>query len=328
MKKATDKSPKLAPTTPRRAIPPIGRANSIGRSATPQSGRGPALGTFTLDKSRASMSADASGKQIKVFPPVNPSGKEKAFWDRARVAARSRSSTPRSGAYWSMRSAVTENMPERPFTAQSTLGSMFNGNLDILRNNDVSGIATTMFPAVLPRAATTATSTSMGDDSDSEIQDIDMQEFIDIDDSGSESDDHQSTPVASPGQSDIFESFTSLGPSRSDSGTGLLDHLEKNRGLVGSFRRNQTQVKHVSSLASNAAERASTSEYNALQKGRRSAANTPMTPARKKHPSQDMGLTGAGIRKSVSSPLAGRRPRSRGSSQSGVQQTLSPSIMR
>jgi len=273
------------------------------------------------------MSADASGKQLKVFPPANPSDKDKAFWDRARLAARSRSSTPRSGAYWSVRSPMADSIPERPFTAQSTLGSMFNGNLDILRNNDVSGIAADMFPAVLPRAATVATSTVVDDDSEADIEDIDMQEFLDIEDSGSESDEH-STPVLSPGHPDPFESFTSLGSSRNDSGAGLLDHLDKNRGLVGSFRRNQTQAKHVSSLASNAAKRASTSEYNALQKGRRAAANTPMTPARKKRHSQDLSLTGAGVRKSVSSPLTGRRPRSRGGSLSGVHQTLSPSLMR
>ena len=326
LKKATDKSPKLAPMTPKRAIPALSRAQTEGLYAA-QKSKGPRLGTFVLDKTRASMSADADSKQIKVFPPANPEGKDKAFWDRAKIAARSRSTPPRAGAFWNMRSPNKHDMPERPFTAQSTLGSMFNGNLDILRNNDVAGIGAEMFPAMLPKAATFP-ATTMSDDSGSEDQDIDMQEFLDIDDSGSESDVVQSTPVMSPGQSDVFDSFTSLGASRHDSGTGLLDHLDQHRGLVGSFRRNQTQVKHVSSLASNAAKRASTSEYNALQKGRRAAANTPITPARRKRTSQDLSLTGSGVRKFVSSPLAGRRPRSRGGSMSGIHQTLSPSIMK
>lgn len=329
MKKPTDRSPCLAPTTPRRPISLATRNSANSRMSTPKSNKGPRLGTFVLDKTRASMSADASGKQIKVYPPTNPLGKDKAFWDRAKNAATSHSSTPRSAGYWSMRSSNTSDMPERPFTAQSTLGSMFNGNLDILRNNDVSGVGAELFPGTLPRAATSAPPTTVDDESESAGDDIDMQEFIDIDDSGSESDVPQSTPVMSPGHSDIFDSFTnSPSVSRNDGGTGLLDHLDQHRGLVGSFRRNQTQAKHVSSLASNAAKRASTSEFNALQKGRRAAANTPMTPARKKHTSQDLSLTGAGVRKFVSSPMAGRRPRSRGGSLSGIHQTLSPSIMK
>ncbi|KAI7054822.1 hypothetical protein KC352_g44728 [Hortaea werneckii] len=103
------------------------------------------MGTFTVDNSRATMSADAQGNRIKVDPPSKPADKEKAFWDRARSAVSSRSSTPRSSVQWSVRTPGPE-LPPRPFTAQSTLGSMFNGNLDILRNNDVSGIAGDLLP--------------------------------------------------------------------------------------------------------------------------------------------------------------------------------------
>ncbi|KAL1311425.1 hypothetical protein AAFC00_001586 [Neodothiora populina] len=65
-------------------------------------------------------------------------------------------------------------------------------------------------------------------------------------------------------------------------GFDLLAHLDRQRGVVGSFRRNQQIAKHVGSLPSHPALRASASESNAMQSGRRAAANTPITPLRRK----------------------------------------------
>ncbi|KAK4547717.1 hypothetical protein LTR36_000675 [Oleoguttula mirabilis] len=320
-RQAAGQSPTLAPSTPTSAKRPVARAARAQATplSTPTTGKGPRMGTFVVDKSRATMSADSNGNRIKVLPPTKPCEKDKAFWDRARTAASSRSSTPRSSGYWNMRTPGQE-MPPRPFTAQSTLRSMFNGNLDILHNNDVSGLAGDLFPGLATRPGASFASASMTEDSETEMTEVNMDDFLDMDDSDSESDELSSAPLTSPTQPGHSDPFTS----RNDS---LLNHLDQQRGLVGSFRRNQTQAKHFSSLAANPAKRASTSEHNALQKGRRAAANIPVTPARKKRVSQDLGLTGAGVKKAVSSPLASRRPRSRGSSVSGMQQTLSPSGM-
>ena len=322
MRRAAGRDSKATPSTPT----PTKRTTSVTirsrntPASTPGTSKGPRMGTFTVDKSRATMSADGNGNRIKVLPPTKPSEKDKAFWDRARTTVSSRSSTPRSSVYWSMRTPGPE-LPRRPFTAQSTLGSMFNGNLDILRNNDVSGIAGDLFPGVASRPKASFASSSTFDDSDAEMQEVNMQDFLDIDDSGSESDEPSSAPINSPTSADDVFAF----PSRNDS---LLNHLDQQRGLVGSFRRNQNQARHMSSLPANPAKRASTSEYNALQKGKHGAANVPITPARRKRANQDMSLTGAGVRKATSSPLTGRRPRSRGSSTSGIHQTLSPDIMK
>ncbi|KAI6887881.1 hypothetical protein KC360_g373 [Hortaea werneckii] len=320
-RKAAGRSPMLMPTTPTPSKPSSPTNTQHSAVSTPKSGKGPKMGTFTVDNSRATMSADAQGNRIKVDPPSKPADKEKAFWDRARSAVSSRSSTPRSSVQWSVRTPGPE-LPPRPFTAQSTLGSMFNGNLDILRNNDVSGIAGDLLPgAAATHPMTSLASGSDYDDSDAEMPEVNMQDFLDIEESGSESDKPASAPITSPvaGADDVF-SF----PNRSDS---LLNHLDQQRGLVGSFRRNQNQVRHVSSLAANPAKRAQTSEYNAMQQGRRAAANTPMTPARKNRASTDLSLTGSGVKKAVGSPLASRRPRSRGNSSAAMQQTLGPSIM-
>ena len=267
------------------------------------------MGTFAVDKSRATMSADNIANRIKVLPPTKPSERDRAFWERARSAASSRGGTQRSSGYWNMRTPGRE-LPQRPFTAQSTLGSMFNGNLDILRNNDVSGIAGDLFPEMLPRHDPIFATASMAEESDDELPEVNMEDFLEMDQSESEDEEEEeqsSMLVTSPSQDAATPN--GLTPSRNDR---LLDHLDQQRGLVGSFRRNQNNAKHFSSLAANPASRASTSEHNALQKGKRAAANIPVTPARKKRTSQD--LTGAGVRKAGGSPLANRRPRSRGSS--------------
>ena len=322
MRKPASGSPKLTPTTPTPSKSSTrARAQSTPVS-TPRTGKGPRMGTFTVDKSRACMSADDRGNRIKVLPPTRPADKDKAFWDRARSAVSSRSSTPRPTAQWSRRTPGPD-MPARPFTAQSTLGSMFNGNLDILQMNDSHGIAGDLMPGMASRPMSSFASASTYDDSEAEVPDLNMHDFLDIDDSGSESDEPASAPVTSVSSPVVGDDVFTF-PSRSQ---GLLDHLDQQRGLVGSFRRHQNQVRDVSSMAANPAMRAQTSEYNALQKGRRAAANTPMTPARKNRSSQDLSLTGAGIKKAVGSPLATRRPRSRGSSNAAMQQTLSPSLM-
>ena len=304
------------PLPTKRAIQATARSPSTPRPATPKNCKGPKSGTFAIDPTRASMTTDAEGKKIKLLPPTHPLEKDKAFWERARTANNSRDGSPRN-SYITMPSPGSDNIPSRPFTAQSTLGSMFNGNLDILRNNDISGIADDMFPAMMMHSQTSFTTTTTTD-SDTERQDINMQDFIDMNDSDSDSERPPTRDVTSPIDPDMFSSFTSDGAPGGRRGSDLLGHFDQCRGTVGSFRRNQHHAKHISSLASHPSKRASAHEFNALQKGRRGAANTPMTPARKKRASQDLTQSGAGIRKSVNSPLTARRPRSRGNSLAGI----------
>ncbi|TKA74579.1 hypothetical protein B0A55_06313 [Friedmanniomyces simplex] len=322
MQKRAAEARKSVPSTPtpaeRNTSP---RADAASSPSTPRTGKGPRLGKFVIDKTKATISSDSTGKRINIHPPQNPAEKDKAFWNRVNTVNGARGDTPRSSTYYSMRTVAVENMPQRPFTAQSTLGSMFNGNLDILRNNDASGIAGHLFPGLVPHS--NSFTEALAGDSESEIEEVNMQDFIDIE--GDESDTDEPTSASTPSSAaGPRTSFSSLDTPRNDS---LLNHLDQQRGLVGSFRRNQSFARQASSLASHPVKRASTLESNALQKGRRAAANIPITPARKKRVSQDLSLTGAGVRKAVGSPLADRRPRSRGGSLSGMHQTLGPSLM-
>ena len=305
------------PLPPKRPITKDSATPDTPQPSTPKTGRGPKTGNFALDPTRAAVTTDADGKKIKLLPPSQPLEKDRAFWKRAQTASNSRNNSPPNSSYLTIASPATDDIPDRPFTAKSTLGSMFNGNLDILRNNDVSGIADDLFPAIMRRSDTSFTTVATGD-SDVERQDINMQDFVAIDDSESEEEESPSAPDSTPTESAMYSSFTSDGGHIDGHAPALLDHFDQCRGIVGSFRRNQHQAKHFSSLPSHPGKRASASEYNALQKGRRGAANTPMTPARKKRVSQDFTPNGAGIRKSMNSPLSARRPRSRGNSLAGI----------
>jgi len=202
---------------------------------------------------------------------------------------------------------------------------MFDGNLDILSQNQ--SLPADLISAPVRRPHSSHTPMTLTEDSDVEMEGFNMRDFIDMDDdAGTESDGPSTTSLQSPFHGTPFDPFPSSPAFRNNSGGDrMLSHLSHQPSLVGSFRNNQHVAKHYSSMALHPAKRASTSEYNALQKGRRGAANTPITPARKKRTSQDLGgWTGsAGVRKSVSSPLASRRPRSRGSSLSNpLHQTL------
>lgn len=196
-------------------------------------------------------------------------------------------------------------MPARPFTAKSTLGSMFDGNLDILRNNDTYGVAEDLFPSIISRPQSSYSSLDGTENGDMPLNaDISMNDFVNMDDSDTE-------VATSPNDSAMYSDY----PALSHESSNLFEHFQQNRGAIGAFRQNQNLAKQLSSQASHPAQRASTHEYNALQKGRRGAANTPITPARKKRASQDFTPSRGGVRKSMSSPLTShRRSRSRGNS--------------
>ncbi|KAK5169715.1 uncharacterized protein LTR77_005693 [Saxophila tyrrhenica] len=308
VKQATPKTPR--PATPRTANT---RSSNTPRPPTPGSGRGPRSGTFQADPTRAAVTTDPAGGKLRVQPPTKPIGKDKEFWDRARSAIDSREGSRRNSIQI-MRSNSSDSMPSRPFTAKSTLGSMFGGNLEFLRNNDAHGIGQDLFPQAMSRPQSSFSSLTETDDSamNPPHLDLDMQDLVNMDDSDTEDNGMDTGALASPIEmSDSFHSGRGLERRSSD----LLEHFNQHRGIIGSFRQNQHFVKQVSSQALHPAQRASTHEFNALQKGRRGAANTPITPVRKKkRASQDVTPSHGGVRKSVNSPLSSRRPRSRGNS--------------
>jgi len=312
-------TPKSAPSTPaptKRSTPPLSRAKTVaGRSATPKSARRPRTGTFNVPLSQASVTPDIRGSGIKVVCPKNPPTKDRAYWERARQAIGSRDGSPGEAVAWTPSVQQAPSIPKRPFTAKSTLGTMFDGNLDFLRDHDENGIAKEFLKSArkgsVQSSYTSNTMTSEASDSETNVN---MEDFVRMDDSDSDEDEPAMSNMVSPTQDHFSDTFFASSPVASrDTGNGLLDHFDQQRGLVSSFRNNQNHARHVSSLPANPARRAQISEANALQKGRRNAANAPITPARKKRQSQDFDATGAGVKK-LASPFVQKHRRSRGTS--------------
>ncbi|USW55791.1 hypothetical protein Slin15195_G091100 [Septoria linicola] len=320
-------APTPAPSTPSTPVtgkPPAFRRPTAANRPGKASAR-PRMGTFTHDPTRAAVTADENGHGVKIACPAKPDEKDSAFWEQARQVMGSRDGSPGEPVTWTRNTPHTASIPQRPFTAKMTLGSMFDGNLDFLRNNDVNGIANAL---VLPtprsgstRSSFTSTNTLVDDSALATGPAVSLEDLVQYPDSDSEMDIEQ--PLNMSTDQDVFATFTnddSAPVSRLDN-EDLLDHFDQVPGGIASFRNNQHHVRQVSSLAANPASRAQTSEANALQKGRRNAANAPITPGRKSRPNQDFNSTGAGVRKPLAhaSPLAQKRRRSRGNS---LSQTL------
>lgn len=314
------------PSTPVAGKAPPRQSNTGKRSFMSRPGSKPRIGTFTHDPSRAAVTTDEKGHGVKIACPSKPDEKDSAYWEQARQAMGSRDGSPGEPVSWTRNTPNTASIPKRPFTAKMTLGSMFDGNLDFLRTNDVHGITNGI---VLPpgrnssarSSFTSSTNTLVGDAVVANVAPVNMEDFVQYSESDSEMDVEPSSAIMSPTQ-DLFASFTNddSSPMPRLETDDLLDHLDQVPGGISSFRNNQRHVRQVSSLAANPASRAQTSEANALQKGRRGAANVPITPGRKSRPSADMSLTGAGVRKPLASPMAPKRGgRSRGNS---LSQTL------
>lgn len=310
---ATTASAPTTPTQSKRTPAPLARSNSVTNGSVTKSTKnkkGPREGTFECDPSKATVVSDSTGKKTVLYMPTQPSAQNKAFWERAKSAASSRNNSPRGSMSITLpgRGGKDEQQP-RPFTAQSTLSTMFDGNFDFMQQSDVSPPPPRTAPlssyAPSQSAFTTPAPTDAGSDADEDYPDFNM--LVDLNqDSDDDDPDDWSAAVTSPHEPTFLS-----------------------RGMVGSFRLNQHRAKQESSLASHPDSRASTSEVNALQSGRRGAGNAPITPARKRRLSRDLNRTNSGIRKpatpAIGSPLSARRPRSRGQSLSGrLDQTLSP----
>jgi hypothetical protein len=305
------------PTASKRTPAPIARSNSSSKGSPTKANKtrkGPKEGTFVCDPTKATVVSDSTGKKTVLYIPTQPSAKNKAFWDRARNVAGSQNTSPRGSMSIELpRRGGKDEPAARPFTAQSTLATMFDGNFDFMSHTEMSPPPIRIRPqssyTPAPSAFTTPAPTEGGSDLEEEEEYPDFGMLVDLDqDSDEEDDGTWSAAVTSPTEPTFLS-----------------------RGMVGSFRLNQHRAKQESSMASHPDSRASTSEINALQTGRRGAGNAPITPARKRRMSKDLNRTHSGIRKptlpSGASPLSARRPRSRGQSLSGrLDQTFTPGL--
>lgn len=248
-----------------------------------------------LDPRRPVLLVSGSGKtQRNVYHPAKiQTPEERRFWQRLHSIYNNRNTSPRTSVQLTPEeeAALTvANTPPMDINTELGFFNMFGS----LRSDDVMGPPEAFVPFTSVDAAGAVTDdASMQSESDDDDDD-----FMDLIDFGGESDDEdEDLPDESDANESSFRHSVSPFPvvtpkdssRRGSHGDNLLAHLDRNRGLVGSFRRNQQHAMHVGSLPSHPTLRASMSETNAMQSGRRAAGNTPITPLRKKRGNKTVG---------------------------------------
>jgi hypothetical protein len=243
----------------------------------------PKMGTFIIDPHRPVLTIDGVGVSQKstLWPAKIQSDADKQLWNRMHLLsnnnsrATSRTTSPRQSVQLTP-SGESDGM---------SIGDEndFFDSFGALRTDQVIGPPEAFTPFVDVSASGTiihdfdAVTTGAEDE-----EEQDPMCFLNFDDDDEdeempdESEHHMDSPTTQS-----FSSQVTTTPSSQAGGFDLLAHLDRH-GVVGSFRRNQQFAKHVGSLPSHPALRASLSETNAMQTGRRAAANTPITPLRKK----------------------------------------------
>lgn len=281
----------------------------------------PQRGRFILDAYKPIVTVDCeAGKpdKIRFWPARKATEQQKELWkswanvetgDPSRTV--SRTTSPHVSTQMTPTEYSDSNMPSRQnsFDSANMMDAFFDEG-GRLRADQVVGPAEAYMPQMDlnaygfqhdmfhdPFQAVSATE-----------EEIDpMASFVDFGEDDDEDMPDESDNLMSPSGSQSFPHLTTT-PSSKTAGFDLLAHLDAHRGVVGSFRRNQQIAKHVGSLPSHPALRASASETNAMQTGRRAAANTPITPLRKKKAGKGVGARNSPV---TTSPLTKSPPMKR-----------------
>ena len=260
----------------------------------------PTAGTFMLDPRRPVLLVDGAGStQRNTFYPAKiQTPADKRFWQRMRDIYRSRTTSPRT----SVQLTPSDDGDFDPMSFQGAPDVLFD-MFGALRGDQIVGPPEAFMPFTNIEASGSISLDNMpssmsvdDDDEEEEDEDQDDDDILALVNFDSESSDEEmqagSDATDTPSETPVRFPHISGKPSKKEGSQGddLLAHLDRNRGLVGSFRRNQHFAKQIGSMASHPTARASTSELNAIQAGRKSAGNTPITPLRKKRIGKDVGI--------------------------------------
>ncbi|GAB7355571.1 hypothetical protein MBLNU459_g6043t1 [Dothideomycetes sp. NU459] len=269
--------------TPKAARAAVPRQRAASKRATLV--KQPKRGVFIMDPTRAVLTIEGAGKNQKhqFWPAKIQSDADLHFWQRLKSLANSRASSRNTSPRMSVQLTPTDEggpTPGRHLSIDSGSNAFFDESGALLADQ-ILGPAEAFLPFTSVSAGGDITFDDANQATTGDEEEQDPLSFLDF---GSDEDEDDEMPdesdsLMSPSTSASFPHFS--GTTKSP-GFDLLAHLDAHRGVVGSFRRNQQFARHVGSLPSHPAMRASTSESNAMQTGRRAAANTPITPLRKK----------------------------------------------
>ncbi|PNS13782.1 hypothetical protein CAC42_3275 [Sphaceloma murrayae] len=274
----------------------VTRSNAAKKATAPAVHHTPKFGTFELDPRRNVLIVSGAGvtQKNKLYPAKIQTPQEKRMWQKLRESFKNSTASPRTSVQMGIEddSDYEEDQsifsPSGPFSPTGTL-----------LPDDVIGPAEAFLPftSVDSSGLITEDASMQSYSEDEDVMDL-LTPYINFD--GHEDDEDNSADTSDAletntrQRSNTLPSFASSAPGTpttpsfsrhdtlgSDFGGGVA-HLSRTPALVSSFRLNQEYAKEVASYASDPAARFSRSELNAMQAGRRKAANTPITPMRKK----------------------------------------------
>ncbi|KAF2225584.1 hypothetical protein BDZ85DRAFT_257735 [Elsinoe ampelina] len=273
------------------------RSKTAKKASPPAVHHAPKFGTFELDPRRNVLIVSGAGvtQKNKLYPAKIQTPHEKRFWHKLRESYKNSTASPRTSVQMGIEDDSDYEMdqsmfsPSGPFSPAGTL-----------MTDEVIGPVEAFTPFTSIDASGTITEdNSMRSFSEEEEDGMDLlSPYINFDahDDDEEDNSGDTSDAAVLGgrqRSNTVPNFASSAPgtpatpsfSRQDTGNSDFSgvgHLSRTPALVSSFRLNQEYAKELASYASDPSARFSRSEMNAMQAGRRKAANTPITPMRKK----------------------------------------------
>lgn len=281
------------------------RRSSSEREHAAGNARLPVSGTFTLDPSRPVLLIDGSGRTQRniIYPARVQSAVDRKGWRRLHSLYSSRATSPLSSILRPSPDLELDFDSLAPSEADSASVNRIFDDFGSLRADQVIGPP----EAFMPFTCIEASGSIAADTNDSIMSgsDIDEDDYLTLVNLGDSEDESETEAEGRDSDASDVQAWTTKSCSRTSE--DMLSHLDRNRGLVGSFRRNQQIAKHIGSLASHPSLRASTLEMNAMQSGRRGAANTPITPLRKKRGGRIGGLRKSPAQQSPLSKVTGKK---------------------
>ncbi|KAF4553690.1 Hypothetical protein D9617_6g094210 [Elsinoe fawcettii] len=272
------------------------RSKAAKKTSPPVVHHTPKFGTFELDPRRNVLIVSGAGvtQKNKLYPAKIQTPQEKRFWQKLRESYKNSTASPRTSVQMGIEDDSDYEMEQSMFSP----GGPFSPAGTLMTDEVVGPIeAFTPFTSI-DASGTITEDASMQSFSEEEDDAMDLlSPYINFDahDDGEENsgDTSDAAPSSARKRSNTMPNYPSSAPgtpatpsfSRQESGnsdfTGVA-HLSHTPSLVSAFRLNQEYAKELASYASDPSARFSRSEMNALQAGRRKAANTPITPMRKK----------------------------------------------
>ncbi|KAI9678760.1 MAG: hypothetical protein M1817_005817 [Caeruleum heppii] len=268
---------------------------------------GPALGSWIADPTKPIAIIDSSGKRLIIYPPQTPSRKDS---DLSGSMASSGASTVNNSPQTPQANLVpyapanTQDLtralhhsqgPLSGSAANLMMGGLLHGapGNEYLLGGQIIGPPEAFYPWRSVDANGELEHEIDDDDADDDDEEmLNVADFIDFGDDSSEDDDDtprhsmstaKSTPTgAAPSQS-ASDTQSQQNGSTDDTTQNMLHHFD--RGVVTAFRRNQARHKYLISRPSLPSRDTLGSGFlsnRAIKGGRFAAANSPISPKRKR----------------------------------------------